>query len=60
LKEKRLSVKGHEPVIKIRRQIDQLPNGEERIFFVSVDGSFCNRNFLRDLPNKVITIAPRA
>jgi hypothetical protein len=56
-KEKRLSVKGHDAVIKIRRQIDQLPNGEERIFFVSVDGSFCNRNFLRDLPNKVIPIA---
>jgi hypothetical protein len=55
-KARRLSVKGHQAVIEIRRQVDHLPNGEERVFFVAADGSFCNRNFLRDLPSRVIPI----
>ncbi|MGH7595186.1 MAG: transposase [bacterium] len=55
-KEKRLSVKGHEAVIEMRQQVDQLPNGHARDFFVAADGSFCNRNFLRDLPKNVIPI----
>jgi hypothetical protein len=56
-KEKRISVKGHNAVIEIRQQIDQLLNGQARNLFVAVDGSYCNRNFLRDLPKKVIPIA---
>jgi hypothetical protein len=55
-KEKRLSVKGHDAVIKMRQQVDQLPNGQARDFFVAADGSFCNRNFLRGFPKKVIAI----
>lgn len=56
-KEKRISVKGHAAVVEIRRQMDQLLNGQARNLFVAVDGSYCNRNFLRDLPKKVIPIA---
>lgn len=55
-KEKRLSLKGHDAVIKMRQQVDQLPNGHARDFFVTADGSFCNRHFLRDLPKNVIAI----
>jgi len=55
-KEKRLSVKGHDAVIEMRQQVNQLPNGQARNFFVAADGSFCNRNFLRDLPPNVIPI----
>jgi hypothetical protein len=52
-----LSVKGHEIVINVRKQIDKLPNGKNRLMFIAVDGSYCNQNFLRDLPDSVIPIA---
>jgi hypothetical protein len=52
-----LSVRGHEVVVNFRKQIDKLPNGEQRLMFVAVDGSYCNRNFLRELPDNVIAIA---
>lgn len=55
-KEKRISVKGHQAVIEIRQQVDQLPNGQARDLFIAADGSYCNRNFLRHLPDKVIPI----
>jgi len=54
---KRLSVAGHQAVLKIREQVDALQNGANRILFISVDGGFCNKNFLRDLPANVIPIA---
>jgi hypothetical protein len=56
-KKKRISVQGHEAVLKLRKQIDQLPEGRERRLIASVDGSFCNKSFLRALPDKVIPIA---
>lgn len=56
-KEKRVTVIAHKALIKIRQQVDQLPNGQDRLLFISVDGSFCNRNFLRDLPENTIVIA---
>jgi hypothetical protein len=55
-KEKRISVKGHAAVLKMRQQIDKLPE-PKRALFVTVDGSFCNKNFLRDLPATIIPIA---
>jgi hypothetical protein len=56
-KKKRISVQGRKAAIKIRQQIDQLPDGTERDLFLTVDGSFCNKYFLRWLPDKVIPIA---
>jgi len=56
-KAKRISVQGREAAIKIRTQIDQLPDGTSRVLYVSVDGSFCNKYFLRFLPKKTIAIA---
>ncbi len=56
-KKKRLSVQGHQAVRKIREQVDQLPDGCARRLVTSVDGSFCNKSFLRALPEKVLVIA---
>lgn len=56
-KKKRISVQGRKAVITIRQQIDRLPDGTKRILFNTVDGSFCNKYFLRHLPERVIPIA---
>ena len=56
-KAKRLSVQGHEVALHLREQVDRLPDGKNRLLFLVVDGSYCNRNFLRDLPENIITIA---
>lgn len=55
--EKRLSVVAHKALILLRQQIDNLQNGNNRLLFISVDGSFCNRFFLRNVPDKTIVIA---
>jgi hypothetical protein len=55
-KEKRISVVGRKTIEKIRNQIDQLPNGEQYLLYSTEDGSYCNRNFLRHLPERVIAI----
>ncbi|RQW06391.1 hypothetical protein EH223_02380 [candidate division KSB1 bacterium] len=52
-----LSTMGHEAILTIREQVDQLPNGNQRLLFNAVDGSYCNRNYLRDLPDNIISIA---
>jgi hypothetical protein len=56
-KEKRVTVIAHQALLKIRQQVDKLPNGQNRPLFTTVDGSFCNRNFLRNLPENIIVIA---
>jgi len=56
-KNKRISVQGHQAALNIRKMVDKLPHGNKRLLFISVDGSFCNRNFLRDLPEGIISIA---
>lgn len=55
-KAKRITVKGHEAALKIRTQIDQLPAGQSRRLFITADGSFANRNFLRGLPENIIPV----
>lgn len=52
-----LSTMGHEAILTIRDQVDQLPDGEHRLLFNAIDGSYCNRNYLRDLPDNIISIA---
>ena len=52
-----ISTMGKEAILIIRKQVDQLPDGKKRLLFNSIDGSYCNRNYLRDLPNDVISIA---
>lgn len=56
-KAKSISRQGHQAALKIRQQVDQLPGGKTRLLFLTVDGSFCNRNFLRGLPKNIIPIA---
>lgn len=56
-KQKRISVVAHQALLKIRNQIDQLPDGKNRLLITTVDGSFCNRYFLRDAPDHTIIIA---
>lgn len=56
-KETNLSTMGHEAIITIRQQVDQLADGKHRLLFNAVDGSYCNRNYLRNLPDNVISIA---
>ena len=51
------SVRGQQAALAIRKQVDQLPNGRNRLLFVTVDGGFCNRTFLRALPENIIAIA---
>jgi hypothetical protein len=54
---KRISVKGNQALHQIRNQVDRLPNGEDRLLIATVDGSFCNRNFLRNSPENTAIIA---
>ncbi len=56
-KKRRISVQGRQAAIKLRQQIDQLEEGKKRDLFLTVDGSFCNKYFLRSLPERVIPIA---
>ena len=52
-----LSIIGHKAILNIRQQIDKLPDGKDRLLFNTVDGSYCNRNYLRGLPDTIISIA---
>lgn len=56
-KEKKVSVQAHRAVLEMREHIDKLPNGKNRLLFMSVDGSFCNKNYLRGMPENIICIA---
>jgi hypothetical protein len=56
-KAKRLSVQGHQAILKLREQVDRLPDGKDRLLFATVDGSYCNANFLRDLPENIVVVA---
>ena len=53
----RISVVAHQAALKMREQVDELENGMKRLLFLSVDGGFCNKNFLRNLPENIIPIA---
>jgi hypothetical protein len=55
-KVKNLSVQGHQAALTIRSQVDQLPEGRSRRLYITVDGSFANRNFLGGLPDNSIPI----
>jgi len=52
-----LSTMGHDAILTIRKQVDQLPDGKRRLLYNAIDGSYCNRNYLRDLPDNIISIA---
>jgi hypothetical protein len=52
-----LSNRGRDIILDVRKQVDELPDGKNRALFVCVDGSYCNRNFLRNLPDNIIPIA---
>lgn len=54
---KRISVVAHRALLNIRQQIDPLPDGNQRLLIVTVDGSFCNRQFLRERPHHTVIIA---
>jgi hypothetical protein len=56
-KQRRISAIAADELKKIRKQIDQLPNGKNRTLIITVDGGFCNRTFLRDQPQGVVSVA---
>jgi len=56
-KNKCISVQGHRAALNIRKMVDQLPHGNKRHLFITVDGSFCNRNFMRELHENITCIA---
>jgi len=56
-KANRLSVYGFKAALQIRQQLDQLPEGQDQLLLLTVDGGFCNRHFLRGLPENIIPIA---
>ena len=55
-KTRNLSCMGHNAILEIREQIDKLPGGKDRLLFNAVDGSYCNRNYLRKLPANIISV----
>jgi len=55
-KENRISVRGHQAALKLREQVDELSGGKSRPLFLTLDGAYCNGNFLRGLPENVIPI----
>ena len=56
-KRQNLSVQGRQAVFRLREHADALADGTSRIVVVTVDGSFCNRHFFKELPSGVIVIA---
>jgi hypothetical protein len=55
-KNRSISLKAHQAALRIRKQVDQLHQGNTRPLCLTVDGSFCNRNFVRGLPESVVPI----
>jgi hypothetical protein len=55
-KNRRISLKAHQAALRIRKQVDQLHQGNTRPLCLTVDGSFCNRNIVRGLPESVVPI----
>lgn len=51
-----LSVKGRRVIVDLRESLDQA-GYPERLLLVAVDGSYCNRNVLRQVPERVEVIA---
>jgi hypothetical protein len=42
---------------QLRRKVDPLPRGVDRLMIDAVDGSFANRTFLRGLPERTVAVA---
>lgn len=56
-KKHNMSVVGAEELHKLRNNIDVLPGGFGRPLVMAVDGSFANRCFLNDLPERTTVVA---
>lgn len=54
---KNLSIQGHQAALHLRDQVNRLTDGSNRLLVITVDGGFCNRNFLRSLPDSIVAIA---
>jgi hypothetical protein len=42
---------------QLRNDLDQIPNGKQRLIIHAVDGSFANRTFLPNLPQRTVVVA---
>jgi hypothetical protein len=42
---------------QLRQQIDALPHGQQRLLIEAVDGSFANKTFLRNIPERTVVVA---
>jgi hypothetical protein len=51
-----LSISGAAMVRKMRRLLDEKHPGRKRALVVAVDGSFCNQNVIRPLPERTVLI----
>ena len=51
------SVAAVEEIGWLRQQIDKCPGGRDRLLINSVDGSFANRTYLRNLPARTVAVA---
>jgi len=55
--QRRIAVIAGKALFKLREQVDRLPGKDQRLLILTVDGSFCNRHFLRKLPPNTVVIA---
>jgi hypothetical protein len=55
--QRRISVIAGGVLFKLREQVNRLSGPQQRLLILTVDGSFCNRHFLRKLPPKTVVIA---
>ena len=51
-----MSTVGRDELAKLRASIDRLPNGLERALIMGADGSFANRAFLSELPERTTAV----
>jgi hypothetical protein len=52
-----LSVVALQQLQQLRHRLDQTPLGNSRLLLQAVDGSFANRTFLPDLPERTVVVA---
>jgi len=56
-KQYNISAVGREELFRLRAEIDRLPDGSERNLILTADGSFANRSFLQEVPDRTTVVA---
>lgn len=52
-----MSTRASKDLHQVRQDIDQIPGANQRLLIDAVDGSFANRSFLRNLPERTVAVA---